>query len=46
VPAWESSKVYVGGNEASYSGHLYRAKWWTQNETPGRADVWADEGPC
>jgi chitinase len=46
APAWVSTQVYVGGNEVSYSGHLYKAKWWTQNETPGRADVWADEGPC
>src|SRR4051795_12991804 len=46
APAWASTQVYVGGNEVSYSGHLYKAKWWTQNETPGRPDVWADEAPC
>jgi chitinase len=36
----------VGGNEASYNGHEYRAKWWTQGETPGSHDVWLDLGAC
>ena len=27
-------------------GHLWKAKWWTQGETPGHADVWVDLGPC
>ncbi|MEV8318514.1 glycoside hydrolase family 19 protein [Streptomyces sp. NPDC059900] len=43
---WNSSSVYTGGNTASYNGHNWTAKWWTQNETPGRADVWADAGAC
>ncbi|MFC6005433.1 glycoside hydrolase family 19 protein, partial [Streptomonospora nanhaiensis] len=30
----------------SYSGHNWSAKWWTQNEAPGGADVWADQGSC
>jgi chitinase len=46
APPWSQSTVYVGGNEVSYNGHRYRAKWWTQGETPGRADVWADQGAC
>ncbi|TCO65728.1 glycoside hydrolase family 19 protein [Actinocrispum wychmicini] len=44
--AWSSGQVYVGGNVASYNSHNWSAKWWTQNETPGRADVWADQGTC
>jgi chitinase len=46
APAWSASTVYVGGNLVSYNGHTWRAKWWTQGETPGAADVWADQGPC
>jgi chitodextrinase len=30
----------------SYGGHKYTARWWTQNETPGNHDVWADNGAC
>jgi chitinase len=44
--AWSASAVYTGGMEVTYKGHTYKAKWWTQGETPGSADVWADEGPC
>ena len=44
--AWNSSSVYTGGMVASYNGHNWSAKWWTQNERPGSADVWADQGAC
>ena len=48
--SWNSSAVYVGGNVASQNGHNYRAKWWSQNESPathsGQWDVWADQGTC
>ncbi|MFD1501667.1 glycoside hydrolase family 19 protein [Streptosporangium lutulentum] len=44
--AWNSSTVYVGGTNASYAGRNWSAKWWTQNETPGTAAVWADQGVC
>src|SRR6476619_1628899 len=45
--AWSSSAVYTGGMMASYQGHNWQAKWWTQNETPGGASgVWADQGSC
>jgi hypothetical protein len=49
-PAWSPSAVYWGNDHASYDGHNYRAKWWTQNENPathsGQWDVWAGEGAC
>jgi len=44
--AWSSSSVYTGGQTASYNGHNWSAKWWTQGETPGAASVWADAGSC
>jgi hypothetical protein len=29
------------------SGHVWTAKWWTQNETPGSSSgVWTDGGAC
>ncbi|MEV6494977.1 glycosyl hydrolase family 18 protein [Actinoplanes sp. NPDC051633] len=47
---WSAATVYVGGNEASYQGHNYRAKWWSQGDNPathsGQWDVWADQGAC
>lgn len=32
------------GDTVSYEGCLYRAKWWTQGETPNVSDVWEDLG--
>ncbi len=45
-PAWVSSQVYTGGNEVSYNGHNWRARWWTQNQAPGTNEVWTDLGTC
>ncbi len=41
---WDSAAVYTGGDTVSYGGRRYRAKWWTQGETPGSAYVWEDLG--
>ncbi|KAF8908087.1 glycoside hydrolase superfamily [Gymnopilus junonius] len=47
VAAWVSSVAYTGGQEATYNGHLWTAKWWTQADTPGgSAGVWTDDGSC
>jgi chitinase len=46
APAWVSSTAYVGGSLVSYNGHTWKAQWWTQNETPGNAAVWLDQGAC
>jgi chitinase len=46
APAWNSSTAYTGGAQVSFNGHKYTAKWWTQGETPGTADVWTDNGAC
>ena len=37
---WDTNKVYVAGDTATYEGKDYKAKWWTQGEKPGVADVW------
>jgi chitinase len=34
VGAWDSTRAYVKDDKATYGGKLWRAKWWTQNETP------------
>ncbi|MFE1794355.1 glycoside hydrolase family 19 protein [Streptomyces sp. NPDC059525] len=47
--AWSSSAVYTSGTSASYGGHNWQAKWWTQGETPGTTGqwgVWSDQGAC
>lgn len=41
-PDWDRDAVYNGGDEVLYQGRIYRAKWWSQGETPGQADVWED----
>lgn len=43
VPAWQASDVYVKDDLVSYQGVIYRAKWWTQGEQPGSADVWESQ---
>ncbi|KAM5531156.1 hypothetical protein V8D89_015177 [Ganoderma adspersum] len=47
VAAWSSQSVYVGGQSATYNGHLWTASWWTEGDTPGgAAGVWVDKGAC
>jgi len=46
APAWNAATAYTGGQSVSYLGHTWNAKWWTQGETPGSADVWVDQGAC
>jgi predicted chitinase/chitodextrinase len=46
VAGWSSGTVYTGGQTASHNGRNWAAKWWTQGETPGSSDVWADRGAC
>lgn len=47
APGWSSATAYLGGDVVSYGGNNWRAKWWTQNETPGSASgVWEDQGVC
>jgi chitinase len=45
--AWNSGTAYTGGQEVSYNGHDWTAKWWTEGDTPGGpAGVWTDDGAC
>ena len=45
--AWNATSVYTDGMQASFNGHDYTAKWWTQGEQPpGTSGVWTDDGTC
>src|SRR5206468_2711652 len=46
APTWDKALAYTGGQTVSYGGHTWKAKWWTQGDPPGSADVWADQGTC
>ena len=48
APAWNATTAYVGGSTVSFNGHTWKAKWWTQGDTPGSNSqgVWADQGAC
>lgn len=47
VAAWSSTAIYVAGNQVTYNGSLWQAKWWTQGDTPGgSAGVWQQLGSC
>ncbi|MFJ2130501.1 glycoside hydrolase family 19 protein [Streptomyces sp. NPDC087845] len=46
APVWSSSTAYSAGGTVSHHGRNWAAKWWTQNENPGAATVWADRGAC
>ncbi|KAI0303644.1 glycoside hydrolase superfamily [Multifurca ochricompacta] len=35
VAPWVNNVAYVGGNQATYGGHLWTAKWWNYGEIPG-----------
>ncbi|WP_255992305.1 carbohydrate-binding protein [Chitinolyticbacter albus] len=47
--AWVSGSVYTGGNQISYNGVNYEAKWWTQGDNPAQSGdwgVWKSLGGC
>ncbi len=41
IGEWSSTQIYVAGDTVTYNGATYQAKWWTQGDIPGQADVWA-----
>lgn len=49
ITAWQANKVYVAGNQASFNGHNWKAKWWTKSTEPGsdgQWGAWQDLGIC
>lgn len=46
-PAWDKEAVYTKGDQVTYKGKIYQAKWWTQGEKPdqsGEYGVWEYTG--
>ncbi|WP_249374230.1 carbohydrate-binding protein [Vibrio sp. A8-1] len=37
---WKASAVYVGGNQVTWAGKVWEAKWWTQGDDPAQSGVW------
>ncbi len=48
APPWNPTTAYTGGQQVSFNGHQWTAKWWTQGDTPGNNSqgVWTDNGAC
>jgi len=47
VAPWVANVAYEGGDQATYNGHLWTAKWWSYADIPGgAAGDWTDDGPC
>lgn len=50
IAEWQSSLVYLGGDQVTQNDHLYRAAWWTQNQSPethsGEWQEWQARGEC
>ncbi|KIJ12662.1 chitinase [Paxillus involutus ATCC 200175] len=47
ITPWQSDVAYVGGDQVTYNGDLWSARWWTYDDVPGGpAGVWVDEGSC
>jgi len=34
VPEWTASRVFDAGDMAYYNGEIFRANWWTRNQSP------------
>lgn len=44
VAAWTASRIYTLGNQVSFQGATYTAKWWTRNQAPGDTNgPWASK---
>ena len=51
--AWSAASVYTAGAQVSENGVIYRANWWTQNQSPatnnggsGTGEPWTIVGSC
>ncbi|PSV69447.1 hypothetical protein C0W92_09225 [Photobacterium angustum] len=34
TPQWQPNSVYHSGDSVNYQGHIYQAKWWSQDDKP------------
>ncbi|EDP60765.1 glycosyl hydrolase family 18 protein [Vibrio sp. AND4] len=42
LEAWDSSKVYNGGNQVQHENNAYKARHWTQNNNPAQSGLWGE----
>ncbi|WP_082994865.1 glycosyl hydrolase family 18 protein [Aquimarina megaterium] len=45
-PQWITSIAYNSGDQVYHSQKIYKAKWWTEGETPGSSSVWEFVSDC
>ncbi len=43
---WAAAIAYDGGDQVYHEQKIYKAKWWTQNNTPGANNVWEFISNC
>ncbi len=43
---WVAAIAYNGGDQVYYNQKIYRAQWWTQNNTPDTNNVWQVVSDC
>ncbi|OJA13762.1 hypothetical protein AZE42_01539 [Rhizopogon vesiculosus] len=47
VGPWQPSVTYAGGDEVTYNGNIWTAKWWSVSDVPGGvAGDWMEDGAC
>ncbi|KAF8140016.1 glycoside hydrolase family 18 protein [Boletus edulis] len=47
VAAWQPGVAYTAGDKVTYTGYLWTAKYWTENDVPGgSAGDWTNDGAC
>ncbi|KOO09949.1 hypothetical protein AKJ18_36760, partial [Vibrio xuii] len=37
---WEAGTGYTGGDQVSWAGKVWEAKWWTRNDDPTKSGQW------
>ncbi|KAK9760764.1 Chitinase 4 [Basidiobolus ranarum] len=46
VAAWNDQTAYLESQKVTHKGHLWKAQWWTQSQTPDASSAWFDLGAC
>ncbi|MGI9946284.1 chitinase C-terminal domain-containing protein [Vibrio hyugaensis] len=42
LAAWDSSKIYNGGDQVQHENIAYKARYWTQNNNPAQSGQWGE----
>jgi len=38
IPAWDATTAYTGGDQVTFDGFVWEAKWWTRGDEPGSSE--------